>query len=101
VCLALGFESEAEWQVETTGLALLQVLPVTPNALCRRSAEPCCAQVRLAHRVAELENLPYGLSAKAPVLKVRAAPPSAGQTLWSRRAPSARRAGRQAVLLPA
>ncbi|KAK9845210.1 hypothetical protein WJX81_000109 [Elliptochloris bilobata] len=27
--------------------------------------------VRLAHRVAELENLPYGLSAKAPVLKVR------------------------------
>lgn len=27
--------------------------------------------VRLAHRVAELENLPYGLSAKAHVLKVR------------------------------
>ena len=26
--------------------------------------------VRLAHRVAELENLPYGLSAKAHVLKV-------------------------------
>lgn len=26
--------------------------------------------VRLAHRVTELENLPYGLSAKAPVLKV-------------------------------
>lgn len=25
--------------------------------------------VRLAHRVAELENLPYGLSAKSPVLK--------------------------------
>ena len=28
--------------------------------------------VRLAHRVAELENLPYGLSAKPHVLKVRA-----------------------------
>lgn len=27
--------------------------------------------VRLAHRVAELENLPYGLSNKVPVLKVR------------------------------
>ncbi len=27
--------------------------------------------VRLAHRVAELENLPYGLSAKAHVLKVK------------------------------
>lgn len=27
--------------------------------------------VRLAHRVAELENLPFGLSAKSPVLKVR------------------------------
>ncbi|KIZ05852.1 pyruvate dehydrogenase kinase [Monoraphidium neglectum] len=27
--------------------------------------------VRLAHRVAELENLPYGLSSKAQVLKVR------------------------------
>lgn len=27
--------------------------------------------VRLAHRVIELENLPYGLSIKAPVLKVR------------------------------
>ena len=26
--------------------------------------------VRLAHRVAELENLPYGLSAKPHVLKV-------------------------------
>ena len=26
--------------------------------------------VRLAHRVAELENLPFGLSAKTPVLKV-------------------------------
>ena len=26
--------------------------------------------VRLAHRVAELENLPFGLSAKLPVLKV-------------------------------
>ena len=26
--------------------------------------------VRLAHRVAELENLPFGLSAKIPVLKV-------------------------------
>lgn len=26
--------------------------------------------VRLAHRVTELEQLPYGLSAKAPVLKV-------------------------------
>ena len=26
--------------------------------------------VRLEHRVAELENLPFGLSAKAPVLKV-------------------------------
>lgn len=25
--------------------------------------------VRLAHRVAELENLPFGLSAKTPVLK--------------------------------
>ena len=33
-------------------------------------------QVRLAHRVAELENLPYGLSAKAPVLKVSAASPA-------------------------
>lgn len=28
--------------------------------------------VRLAHRVAELENLPFGLSAKPPVLKARA-----------------------------
>ena len=28
--------------------------------------------VRLAHRVAELENLPYGLSAKPHVIKVRA-----------------------------
>ena len=27
--------------------------------------------VRLAHRVAELENLPYGLSSKPQVLKVR------------------------------
>lgn len=27
--------------------------------------------VRLAHRVAELENLPYGLSAKKPILQVR------------------------------
>ncbi|CAI7853931.1 unnamed protein product, partial [Closterium sp. NIES-53] len=27
--------------------------------------------VRLAHRVTELENLPYGLSDKAPILKVR------------------------------
>jgi pyruvate dehydrogenase kinase 2/3/4 len=38
---------------------------------------PCCLQflhkelpVRLAHRAAELENLPYGLSAKHSVLKV-------------------------------
>ncbi len=28
--------------------------------------------VRLAHRVAELENLPFGLSAKSPVIKARA-----------------------------
>lgn len=28
--------------------------------------------VRLAHRVAELENLPYGLSSKSSILKVRA-----------------------------
>lgn len=27
--------------------------------------------IRLAHRVTELEDLPYGLSSKAPVLKVR------------------------------
>jgi pyruvate dehydrogenase kinase 2/3/4 len=27
--------------------------------------------VRLAHRVAELENLPYGLSSKSQILKVR------------------------------
>lgn len=27
--------------------------------------------IRLAHRVTELENLPFGLSTKAPVLKVR------------------------------
>ena len=27
--------------------------------------------VRLAHRVAELENLPFGLSAKSPVIKAR------------------------------
>lgn len=27
--------------------------------------------VRLAHRVADLENLPYGLSAKPPIIKVR------------------------------
>ncbi|CAI5497793.1 unnamed protein product [Closterium sp. Naga37s-1] len=32
--------------------------------------------VRLAHRVTELENLPYGLSTKAPVLKVTCFPPS-------------------------
>lgn len=31
--------------------------------------------VRLAHRVAELENLPYGLSAKPHVLKVCPRPP--------------------------
>ena len=31
-------------------------------------------QVRLAHRVAELENLPYGLSSKPQVLKVRGRP---------------------------
>lgn len=28
--------------------------------------------IRLAHRVAELENLPFGLSSMQPVLKVRA-----------------------------
>lgn len=27
--------------------------------------------IRLAHRVAELENLPYGLSSMKPILKVR------------------------------
>ena len=31
--------------------------------------------IRLAHRVAELENLPYGLSAKPHVLKVLTSPP--------------------------
>ena len=36
------------------------------------SSNMALGQVRLAHRVAELENLPYGLSAKAPVLKVTA-----------------------------
>ena len=30
--------------------------------------------VRLAHRVAELENLPFGLSAKSPVIKARSFP---------------------------
>lgn len=30
--------------------------------------------VRLAHRVAELENLPYGLSTKSRILKVRCKP---------------------------
>lgn len=30
--------------------------------------------VRLAHRVTELENLPYGLSTKAPVLKAKKFP---------------------------
>ena len=36
------------------------------------SFDMALGQVRLAHRVAELENLPYGLSAKAPVIKVTA-----------------------------
>lgn len=37
--------------------------------------------VRLAHRVAELENLPYGLSAKAHVLKVKERKDTGGSRL--------------------
>ena len=37
--------------------------------------------VRLAHRVAELENLPYGLSAKPHVIKVRQAGHASTPTL--------------------
>ena len=37
--------------------------------------------VRLAHRVAELENLPYGLSSKPQVLKVRR--PSVEEMVWA------------------
>ena len=33
---------------------------------------------RLAHRVAELENLPYGLSSKPHILKVRSPCPVQG-----------------------
>ena len=40
--------------------------------------------VRLAHRVTELENLPYGLSTKAPVLKVH---PPAHPSLHTRFSP--------------
>ncbi len=39
--------------------------------------------VRLAHRVAELENLPFGLSAKSPVIKARRMPPLSFLAAWS------------------
>lgn len=42
-----------------------------PSHLRLLPAAAASAQVRLSHRVAELENLPYGLSAKPHVLKVR------------------------------
>ena len=44
--------------------------PHTPQLLLSAQFLHNELPVRLAHRVAELENLPYGLSAKAHVLKV-------------------------------
>ena len=41
-----------------------------PPSLRPSAAAAAVLQVRLSHRVAELENLPYGLSAKPHVLKV-------------------------------
>lgn len=59
-----------------TGVSLKYMLDFGSNPIARQlilSAQFLQKElpVRLAHRVAELENLPYGLSNKSPVLKVR------------------------------
>lgn len=59
-----------------TGVTLRHMLDFGANPVERQlllSAQFLRAElpIRLAHRVAELENLPYGLSAKPHVLKVR------------------------------
>lgn len=58
-----------------TGVSLRYMLDFGSNPIDRQlllSAQFLHKElpVRLAHRVAELENLPYGLSGKVPVLKV-------------------------------
>ncbi len=47
--------------------------------------------VRLARRVAELENLPYGLSAKSSILKVRTRSRRESDSLLQRQFPFAPR----------
>lgn len=59
-----------------TGVSLKYMMdfgafPTTKNLLVSAQFLHKELPVRLAHRVMELENLPYGLSTKAPVLKVR------------------------------
>lgn len=59
-----------------TGVSLKYMLDFGANPIDRQlllSAQFLHKElpVRLAHRVAELENLPYGLSAKSNTLKVR------------------------------
>lgn len=59
-----------------TGVSLKYMLDFGANPIDRQlllSAQFLHKElpVRLAHRVAELENLPYGLSAKSSILKVR------------------------------
>jgi pyruvate dehydrogenase kinase 2/3/4 len=59
-----------------TGVTLRHMLDFGANPIERQlllSAQFLRAElpIRLAHRVAELENLPYGLSAKPHILKVR------------------------------
>ena len=65
-----------------TGVTLRHMLDFGANPIDRQlllSAQFLHQElpVRLAHRVAELENLPYGLSAKPHVLKVPPPPPPA------------------------
>ena len=62
-----------------TGVSMKYMLQFGANSIERQlllSAQFLRSElpVRLAHRVAELENLPYGLSTKAPVLKARSHP---------------------------
>jgi pyruvate dehydrogenase kinase 2/3/4 len=59
-----------------TGVSLKYMLDFGSNPINRQlllSAQFLHKElpVRLAHRVAELENLPYGLSSKASILKVK------------------------------
>ena len=59
-----------------TGVSLRYMLDFGSNPINRQlllSAQFLHKElpVRLAHRVAELENLPYGLSSKSSILKVR------------------------------